>query len=509
MRHQIAPRSTAPTPELAPTGRGPARAPRGGARGRDGGAAGPTGQEWLDGALAAAFSADLSGIDASFGEASENEALGARAHTAGHAMSFGAGVRPDAQDPASLGTIAHEVAHALAGGGSGRTALAHDGDRGEATAEQAGASFARWAGQGFAGPAPRLRAATGGEGAIHREPDGPARLTGSPTLQRGSRGGQVSLLQSLLRGAGFSVAVDGDFGLQTHRAVRAFQAENRLFVDGVVGPRTAEALNRHARSPSPAAGGGGAPAPAGPATGGLTGVPALRDGSAGAAVRTLQSLLNNHGARLEIDGEFGPVTAGVVRAFQQANGLGVDGVVGPATARALTSGTARRIGSGDVAAGGGAGGAPRATVEPAGADAWRDRVIEAASGHLGKRYWWGADGPAYFDCSGFVLYVLRNETGLVNWGDDTAAGISNRLPRTSDPRKGDLVFFWRGGSIEHVEIVTGNGSGTIGASGGGSRTRGDNPNARVKWGDWSGDRRSKTFGSISGLIGNKLRSGRS
>jgi peptidoglycan hydrolase-like protein with peptidoglycan-binding domain len=63
--------------------------------------------------------------------------------------------------------------------------------------------------------------------------------------------------------------------------------------------------------------------------------PVLRQGSNNqwppATVRSLQYLLNAHGARLEPDGIFGARTDAAVRAFQQAHGLTVDGIVGPQT----------------------------------------------------------------------------------------------------------------------------------------------------------------------------------
>ena len=45
-------------------------------------------------------------------------------------------------------------------------------------------------------------------------------------------------------------------------------------------------------------------------------------------VRSLQYLLNAHGAGLAVDGLFGARTDVAVRAFQRAHGLVVDGVVG-------------------------------------------------------------------------------------------------------------------------------------------------------------------------------------
>ena len=57
---------------------------------------------------------------------------------------------------------------------------------------------------------------------------------------------------------------------------------------------------------------------------------------AGPSVGRLQSLLTAAGFPCESDGELGPQTEAQVRAFQAARGLEADGVVGPATWRALT-----------------------------------------------------------------------------------------------------------------------------------------------------------------------------
>lgn len=57
--------------------------------------------------------------------------------------------------------------------------------------------------------------------------------------------------------------------------------------------------------------------------------------SAKVTVRSLQYLLNAHGARLVVDGIFGPLTDAAVRAFQGTQGLVVDGIVGARTWSAL------------------------------------------------------------------------------------------------------------------------------------------------------------------------------
>lgn len=61
------------------------------------------------------------------------------------------------------------------------------------------------------------------------------------------------------------------------------------------------------------------------------------------AVRTLQHLLNFHGASLEPDGVFGEATRAAVKDFQTSNGLTVDGMAGPLTWPALVT----NVGNGD------------------------------------------------------------------------------------------------------------------------------------------------------------------
>ena len=60
----------------------------------------------------------------------------------------------------------------------------------------------------------------------------------------------------------------------------------------------------------------------------------LRNGSKGASVKALQILLIGNGfscGNCGADGDFGSATDGAVRKFQKAKGIGVDGIVGPAT----------------------------------------------------------------------------------------------------------------------------------------------------------------------------------
>ena len=134
-------------------------------------------------------------------------------------------------------------------------------------------------------------------------------------LEKGSKGEDVRFLQQKLNEFGAEIPVDGSFGNQTDRAVRNFQTDHGLTVDGIAGPNTMAALQRTVNKHYDEH---------------------LEKGSSGDEVRKLQELLNEHGASLSVDGRFGDLTYGEVVKFQTDNGLTVDGVVGSQTWGALT-----------------------------------------------------------------------------------------------------------------------------------------------------------------------------
>lgn len=92
----------------------------------------------------------------------------------------------------------------------------------------------------------------------------------------GSQGAAVTALQQLLTAHGHPLTADGEFGGLTAAAVQAFQTEQGLQADGVVGPNTWNALTT-----------------------------TLRTGSQGDAVTALQQLLTARGYSLTADGSFG------------------------------------------------------------------------------------------------------------------------------------------------------------------------------------------------------------
>jgi peptidoglycan hydrolase-like protein with peptidoglycan-binding domain len=138
-----------------------------------------------------------------------------------------------------------------------------------------------------------------------------------PLTRQGDQGHPVQSLQYLLGARGHSVTVNGAFGPRTDAAVRAFQKENSLIADGIVGPNTWTTL-----------------------------IIQVKQGNQGDAVRAVQEQLRNLSGDpskgLQVDGIFGPKTEAAVRDFQQTLSLSVpsvtvDGIVGPVTWQALIS----------------------------------------------------------------------------------------------------------------------------------------------------------------------------
>ena len=108
----------------------------------------------------------------------------------------------------------------------------------------------------------------------------------------------------------------------------------------------------------------------------------------------------------------------------------------------------------------------------------RDVALAIAERLLFHPYLWGGDDPmAGFDCSGFVIEVLKSAGVLPRDGDWTAEGLRQRFldaARTT-LQPGDLVF-WPNATkttaihVEMVWRVLGPTAFTIGSSGGGSKT---------------------------------------
>ncbi|MEG1556403.1 MAG: NlpC/P60 family protein [Bacteroidales bacterium] len=81
-----------------------------------------------------------------------------------------------------------------------------------------------------------------------------------------------------------------------------------------------------------------------------------------------------------------------------------------------------------------------------------DSIINFALSKRGCKYKYGSAGPHSFDCSGLMNYTF-NHFGIKL--DRSSRGIftQGKKVERSDLRRGDLVFFIRGGNIGHVGLV--------------------------------------------------------
>jgi peptidoglycan hydrolase-like protein with peptidoglycan-binding domain len=115
-------------------------------------------------------------------------------------------------------------------------------------------------------------------------------------LKRGLSGEPVKILQVKL-----GVTADGQFGAGTETALKSYQQQQGLKVDGIAGPDTFAQM-------------------------GLFELILLKSGTSGETVKRLQQSLG-----ISADGQFGGETQKAVREFQSKNGLEADGLAGPAT----------------------------------------------------------------------------------------------------------------------------------------------------------------------------------
>lgn len=143
------------------------------------------------------------------------------------------------------------------------------------------------------------------------------------TLRYGSEGTEVQTLQNKLISLGYLTgAADGKFGSATRRAVKAFQQANGLKADGIVGAATQAKL-------------GDGTASSGTVSNTVPYV-TLYKGATGEAVKAMQNRLIALGYLTgKADGKFGNQTSLALIAFQRANGLKADGIMGAATTKKL------------------------------------------------------------------------------------------------------------------------------------------------------------------------------
>ena len=165
-------------------------------------------------------------------------------------------------------------------------------------------------------------------------------LAAYETLRYGDEGSDVRRMQEALTQLGYDTGgTDGDFGARTLSAVRQFQRDYGLSVDGEAGNQTLSQL--YSMTGGSSSGSTGASGSSGSSSSGSSTVAGecfkgnyrtIRYGDKGTRVATLQQALNQLGYDAgNPDGIFGAGTLRAVTAFQKANGLTADGLAGKQT----------------------------------------------------------------------------------------------------------------------------------------------------------------------------------
>lgn len=169
-------------------------------------------------------------------------------------------------------------------------------------------------------------------------------------------------------------------------------------------------------------------------------------GSQGPEVKNLQRKLISQGYKLKADGNFSWATVSAVKKFQHKKHLDVDGIVGPATYKALMGKSMYKA-------------APAATTNShalsyhMGIDdstvQWRKpgtvkstvkAITEEAQKYVGVPYQFGGTTPRGFDCSGFIQYVF-NQKGIVLPRGADEQYTAGRKVSINALEPGDLVYF--------------------------------------------------------------------
>ncbi|WP_233269488.1 peptidoglycan-binding protein [Alteribacillus sp. YIM 98480] len=246
-------------------------------------------------------------------------------------------------------------------------------------------------------------------------------------LSSGDKNSDVSLLQRQLKDLGYyNKDITGIFGPMTEEAVRKFQKNNNLHVDGMAGPKT---LNKIQNNPKNAQ-----------SLKSDTEIEEtnqnndqisseLRYESRGQEVEALQAQLQQLGfLKMEPTGVYGEVTENAVKDFQQEHELQSDGVAGPATLNKLKELTSVEEKPEEA----------KPVETPSNGKVNVTNLVADAAEHIGTPYVWGGSSSSGFDCSGFLQYVFK-ENGVEL--PRTVAGIYDAGTSVDTPHVGDIVFF--------------------------------------------------------------------
>ena len=270
--------------------------------------------------------------------------------------------------------------------------------------------------------------------------------TPSPTpevrIEKGAEGEDVMALQKRLMELNY-LAIDEPtsyFGNATKEAVKLFQRQHELQQDGICGADTINLLYSEEAKPY-----------------------VMYEGAEGDDIESFQEQLVELGYldSNQVTGYYGTDTVEAVKKFQNRNHLSKDGKAGENTLEAINSPDARvsYTKEQEIIA---EKKRQAALARASSSEGRIDKLIAAAKKQVGDPYILGKSGPDSFDCSGLVVYCLRQAnvyTRRLN-----AAGLSKttswtKISDLDNVKRGDLLFFKSedGSTIGHVGIYIGGG----------------------------------------------------
>jgi peptidoglycan DL-endopeptidase LytE len=254
--------------------------------------------------------------------------------------------------------------------------------------------------------------------------------TASRTLKIGSRGKDVSQLQSQLKSLGYFTypSITEYYGTITAEAVRKFQKDYGLSVDGVAGSKTLNKLQEVLNQKETSAPTKNITEPSQPEI-------RLTIGFAGEEVKKVQAKLKELGyfTYPTVTGYYGTTTYDAVKEFQKDNKLPATGTIDSTTyTRLMEAKPPQKEKEFNVI-----------------------NLIGDAAELLGTPYLWGGTSPEKgFDCSGFIVHLFKKQGISL---PRTVALIWNAGKPVDKPSVGDLVFFetYQPGA-SHLGIYIGN-----------------------------------------------------
>ena len=102
--------------------------------------------------------------------------------------------------------------------------------------------------------------------------------------------------------------------------------------------------------------------------------------------------------------------------------------------------------------------AAAAEAEAAQKSSKRQQVVDYALSFVGGRYVWGGTDPhTGADCSGFTRYILSHAGGVSISRSSAEQAGEGRTVTADSMQPGDLLFYAKGGGVNHVAMYIGNG----------------------------------------------------